>query len=73
MTWHTPTIASRYAGATARSPDGIGVIMAEGEAIQLALQHALRSTFMVMLLIGLLIVPVCVLVPRHTSAAGTEA
>lgn len=42
-----------------------GTVMADGEAIRLALQHALHSTFVAMLLIAALIVPVCLLVPRR--------
>lgn len=45
--------------------NGTGAAMADGEAIRLALQHALHSTFVAMLLIAALIVPVCLLVPRH--------
>jgi EmrB/QacA subfamily drug resistance transporter len=42
-----------------------GTVMADAEAIRLALQHALHSTFVAMLLIAALIVPVCLLVPRR--------
>ncbi|MCQ4632972.1 MFS transporter [Shinella sp. CPCC 100929] len=45
--------------------NGTGTIMADGETIRLALQHALHSTFVAMLLIAALIVPACLLVPRH--------
>ncbi len=45
--------------------NGTGTIMADGENIRLALQHALHSTFVAMLLIAALIVPACLLVPRH--------
>ncbi|MDX3975010.1 MDR family MFS transporter [Shinella sp.] len=51
--------------------NGAGEMMTGGEAIRLALQHALHSTFVVMLLIAVLIVPVCLLVPKH--AAQREA
>ncbi|WP_426230426.1 MFS transporter [Pararhizobium sp. DWP3-4] len=52
--------------------NGTGAIMAEREAIRLALQHALHSTFVVMLLIAVLIVPVCLLVPRHDARRGIQ-
>ncbi|MGJ7039536.1 MFS transporter [Shinella sp. BE166] len=45
--------------------NGTGTVMADGETIRLALQHALHSTFVAMLLIAALIVPACLLVPRH--------
>lgn len=44
--------------------NGAGAAMADGGAIRLALQHALHSTFVAMLLIAALIVPVCLFVPR---------
>lgn len=45
--------------------NGTGTVMADGETIRFALQHALHSTFVAMLLIAALIVPACLLVPRH--------
>ncbi|MDQ0319055.1 EmrB/QacA subfamily drug resistance transporter [Pararhizobium capsulatum DSM 1112] len=44
--------------------NGTGVVLADGEAIRLALQQALHATFIAMLLIAALIVPACLFVPR---------
>lgn len=52
--------------------NGTGAMMADGEAIRLALQYALHSTFVAMLLIAALIVPACLLVPRHEARRGIE-
>jgi EmrB/QacA subfamily drug resistance transporter len=48
--------------------NGSGAIMADGESIRLALQQALHSTFVVMLLIAVLIVPACLFVPRPQTS-----
>jgi EmrB/QacA subfamily drug resistance transporter len=44
--------------------NGTGAIIPDGEEIRIALQHALHSTFTVMMLIAALIVPACLLVPQ---------
>jgi EmrB/QacA subfamily drug resistance transporter len=44
--------------------NGTGGMMPDGETIRLALQHALHSTFIVMLVFAVLIVPACFFVPR---------
>jgi hypothetical protein len=51
--------------------NGTGAGMADGEAIRFALQQALHATFVAMLVIAALIVPVCLFVPRPLPA--TEA
>jgi EmrB/QacA subfamily drug resistance transporter len=49
--------------------NGTGAGMADGEAIRFALQQALHATFVAMLVIAALIVPVCLFVPRPQPAA----
>jgi MFS family permease len=44
--------------------NGTGVMMPDAESIRLALQHALHSTFIVMLVFAVLIVPACFFVPK---------
>jgi EmrB/QacA subfamily drug resistance transporter len=44
--------------------NGAGAVVTDGEAIRLALQHALHSIFVAMLVIAVLIVPACLLIPR---------
>jgi hypothetical protein len=44
--------------------NGTGAIIPDGEEVRIALQHALHSTFTVMMLIAALIVPACLLVPQ---------
>ena len=44
--------------------NGTGAVLTDGESIRVALQQALHSTFLVMLVIAVLIVPACLLVPH---------
>ncbi|RWX77068.1 MFS transporter [Neorhizobium lilium] len=52
--------------------NGTGAVLADGEAIRLALQQALHATFLVMLVIAVLIVPACLLVPHPRRGAAVQ-
>ncbi len=52
--------------------EGTGAIMVDGEAILLALQYALHSTFVAMLLIAILIVPSCLFIPPQQPSKRYE-
>ncbi|PKA45162.1 MFS transporter (plasmid) [Rhizobium sullae] len=47
--------------------NGTGAVVSSAEELRLALQHALHSTFLVMLVTAVLIVPACLLVPRPVA------
>jgi EmrB/QacA subfamily drug resistance transporter len=51
--------------------NGTSAIVSGIEEIRLALQHALHATFIAMLVIALLIVPICMLVPRPEEQRET--
>lgn len=44
--------------------NGTGAVVTSAEELRLVLQHALHSTFLVMLVTAVLIVPACLCVPR---------
>ena len=65
-----------HGGTVAGPAECTGVLMPDAESIRLALQHALHSTFIVMLVFAVLIVPACFFVPNPRWAArcsGHEA
>ncbi|TCU11750.1 MDR family MFS transporter [Rhizobium sullae] len=47
--------------------NGAGAAVSSADELRLALQHALHSTFLVMLVTAVLIVPACLLVPRPVA------
>jgi hypothetical protein len=52
--------------------DGTATVLGDGEAIRLALQQALHATFLVMLVIAVLIVPVCLFIPRPQPVEAAQ-
>ena len=58
-------------GGTVAGPLNVRVLMPDAESIRLV-QHALNSTFIVMLVFAVLIVPACFFVPNPRWAADMK-